>query len=309
MSHMKKSTTPLVSIVVPTRNSARTLNRCLESIHNQTLSCEVIVVDNGSTDDTIQIAAQFGFRVLRGGPERSAQRNIGLAACESDIVGFVDSDMILEPQVAAQAYDLITNDYVAAVVPEYTSGTGYWTAVRAYERSMYLENPNVEAARFFQKSLVLQLHGFNEELTGGEDWDLEIRVRQHGRIGRISARIEHDEGKLRYLEACRKKGYYARGYAKFAKEHGIRKLIAISLDRPYIKSPKILLSARGIGLIALKLGELTAILLVVLRQLIIDVLPHHPVGRGYPGGFISFKKNELVFRIKANVCTQNREET
>jgi cellulose synthase/poly-beta-1,6-N-acetylglucosamine synthase-like glycosyltransferase len=54
------SMSPLVSIIIPTRNSARTLEKCLESIKHQTYSnIEVIVVDNFSDDETIEIAKKY----------------------------------------------------------------------------------------------------------------------------------------------------------------------------------------------------------------------------------------------------------
>ena len=72
--------TPLVSVVVPTRNAGRTVETCLRSIRAQTWpALELIVVDNGSTDATWAVARRHADLALRGGPERSAQRNQGIA--------------------------------------------------------------------------------------------------------------------------------------------------------------------------------------------------------------------------------------
>ena len=69
---------PLVSIVVPTRNSASTLEVCLESIRKQRYPrIEVLVVDNYSADETSMIVEEFGMKSLFRGPERSSQRNYG----------------------------------------------------------------------------------------------------------------------------------------------------------------------------------------------------------------------------------------
>ena len=68
-----------ISFVVPTKNSARTLASCLASLRGQTHEdVEVIVVDNHSDDDTLQIAGRYGHVVETFGPERSAQRNRGM---------------------------------------------------------------------------------------------------------------------------------------------------------------------------------------------------------------------------------------
>ncbi len=300
---------PSVSIIVPTRNSGRTLKECLESIAKQSIRCEIIVVDNGSQDDTIQIAQTYCDKLIQGGPERSAQRNMGFSLCSGESIGYIDSDMILESKVAEQAHALLAKGNVAVVVPEYTSGVGYWTSVRAYERSMYLENKSVvEAARFFKKSVVEQLGGFNEQLTGGEDWDLEIRARQIGSVARTEAKIEHDEGRVKFLEACRKKGYYAKGYTRFAREHGIKTLISITINRPYIKSPRALISKKGIGLVALKLGEVAAMLTSMSRQLVAEILSEQ-ADRWARNSSVHTAWNGALARISESVCNQDREDT
>lgn len=90
---------PLVSVVVPAYNASRTLSATLDSVLNQThAALDVIVVDDGSTDDTAAIAEGFQrrddrIRVLRtdnGGVARA--RNAGIAAALSDVVAVVDAD-------------------------------------------------------------------------------------------------------------------------------------------------------------------------------------------------------------------------
>ncbi|MDA8195657.1 MAG: glycosyltransferase [Actinomycetota bacterium] len=254
-----------VSIVVPTFNSSATLERCLKSINEQTIACETIVVDNFSTDNTLEIARKYADHVFSQGPERSAQRNYGLQQATSSVIGFIDSDMRLEPDVAAEAYSRIMEGDSGVVVPEYTVGTTYWAHVRAFEREMYLGVSAVEAARFFPRTLVVDLGGYNEQLTGGEDWDLDLRVRKHGTIGRTLARIEHDEGEVRLLAAWRKKAYYADGYLAFGSTHGFSSLLKVVRQWPYLRSPKVLLNRFGPGLIVLKVGEGVAIALHVIR--------------------------------------------
>jgi glycosyltransferase involved in cell wall biosynthesis len=67
---------PLVSIIIPTKNSAEFLEQCLISIKNQSYkNIEIIVVDNFSKDSTREIAKRYGATIYLKGPERSAQRN------------------------------------------------------------------------------------------------------------------------------------------------------------------------------------------------------------------------------------------
>jgi glycosyltransferase involved in cell wall biosynthesis len=251
-----------VGIVVPTRNSARTLERCLASIQNQEHPCRIVVVDNYSTDGTPELAAGYADAVISGGPERSAQRNTGAAVVGTHIVGFIDSDMYLSPGVAAEAVALIQGGAAGVIVPERSSGGGFWASVRAKERSFYDGQDNIEAPRFFRRSLFEAVGGFDEALhPGTEDWDLTIRIREHGTIVRTRATIEHDEGRIGYLDACRKKGYYALSLRDFQVKNGSRTLGA-ALSRPYFRRPWILLRTDpivGVGVLALKAGEATAV--------------------------------------------------
>lgn len=258
-----------VSVVVPTRNSQRTLRSCLQSIRAQTVPCEVVVVDNHSTDATLSIASKLSDVVITQGPERSAQRNAGMKASEGSIVAFIDSDMELEPDVAEEAQRLLDNGAGGVIVPEYTDGTGFWVAVRRFERSFYDGEDDIEAARFFKRDIVEAIGGFDENMPPGpEDWDLTIRVRSQAPLARTEARIRHDEGTLRYLEACRKKAYYASGLVAFARKHGTGQL-ASALDRPYIRQPWRLAYPHpllGAALVALKTGESVSVGLSALRE-------------------------------------------
>ena len=127
---------PLVSVIVPTKNSAATLEACLESIKDQKFSSEffspyqgetqrgerallyspplsfrrrpesrlndiieLLVIDNFSTDSSPEIAKKYTDKVFSKGPERSAQRNFGARRATGQFVVFIDSDMELSPKV------------------------------------------------------------------------------------------------------------------------------------------------------------------------------------------------------------------
>lgn len=95
-------TYPFVSIVVPVYNAEATLSLCLESIQAIDYpkdKFEVLVVDNGSTDNSIQIARKFGATVLFETSIKSsyAARNKGIAAAKGDLIAFTDADCIVTP--------------------------------------------------------------------------------------------------------------------------------------------------------------------------------------------------------------------
>lgn len=251
-----------VTVVVPTKNAARTLSPCLQSLRDQTYPCRIVVVDNKSTDTTVEIAQQTADLVLHWGPERSAQRNYGARSCRADVVGFIDADMVLEPAVVQEAVEALQNGAGSVIVPERTVGSGSWAQVRAFERSFYVGSDAIEAARFFRWDIFERTGGFDEELTGPEDWDLTESARALAPVARTRAWIEHDEGAIRYFEACRKKAYYAEGLRRYMAKRGVS-AVYLAGRRPWLWHPNKILSRQGLGLLALKAGEAAAVLVAL----------------------------------------------
>jgi glycosyltransferase involved in cell wall biosynthesis len=203
-----------ISVVVPTRNAATTLGRCLASVRAQTgAEVEVIVVDNTSTDDTVAVARRYADQVIVGGPERSAQRNRGWRAASTPVIAFLDADMVADAALAGQALQILEREPAlgALVVPEQSFGVGFLARCRALEKRLYLGDPAVEAARVFTRTTLDVTGGFDERLTAFEDWDLTDRVRAAGlAIGRVQARLWHDEGRVQLRRVFAKKAYYGR---------------------------------------------------------------------------------------------------
>ena len=250
--------TPSVTVVVATKNAERTVEACLRSIRSQSFPCRLVVVDNWSTDATPEIARRLADAVITQGPERSAQRNSGARSFPADVIGFIDADMVLEPTVVAEAVEALSAGAAGVVVPERTVGSGFWVGVRAYERSFYVGCASAEAARFFRWDVFQRTGGFDQNLTGPEDWDLSEAAAKLGPLARTTAGILHDEGTLSYLDACRKKAYYAEGLRRYVAKRGLA-AARHATDRPWLRQPRALLSRHGGGLLALKAGESVAV--------------------------------------------------
>jgi glycosyltransferase involved in cell wall biosynthesis len=212
-----------VSLIVPTRNSARTLVGCLESCRTQTHpDLEVIVVDNSSTDGTVPIAERLADAVYDQKPERSAQRNRGAAEASGDVLLFIDSDMVLEPTVVAEVVAVLAADpqIGAVIVPERSFGEGFFAACRVLEKSLYVGDADVEAPRAYRREVFVATGGWDETLTAAEDWDLADRTKALGTgVGRVEALIWHDEGTIRLRQTYGKKQYYGRWVAEYLSRH------------------------------------------------------------------------------------------
>jgi glycosyltransferase involved in cell wall biosynthesis len=256
---------PLVSVIVPTRNSGGTLDAALRSVKEQTHPrTELIVVDNASTDGTGEIARRYTEAVYTHGPERSAQRNFGGAKATGAYLLMLDSDMILEPTVIAGCVEAQrATDAAAVVVPERTVGEGFWTAVRALERSCYVGDDDIEAARFFARDAYLRYSGYDETLSAGEDWDLPARMRSAGEsvVRADGVWVLHDEGRVRLVTHLRKKFYYGRTIGGYARKHKSLARRQFRLIRPaFVRNWKRLARhpVLAISMIVLKWAELVA---------------------------------------------------
>lgn len=259
-----------MSVVVPTRNNERTIARCLRSIRTQTWrDVELIVVDNHSDDATAATASGLADRVIVAGPERSGQRNRGAAMASGEWLFFVDSDMVLTPAVAEQAAHALIEDPAlgALIAPERAVGSGFWTRCRGLEKRCY-DGSEAEAARIFRRDVFAAVGGYDESLTGGEDWDLPDRVSAAGHsIGRITAVIHHDEGRPTLREAYRKKRYYGSGVTSYVRRHrrrALRRLARTSL----LSQPRLLLTEPHVtlGMFTLKCAEAAGLVAGMVRR-------------------------------------------
>jgi glycosyltransferase involved in cell wall biosynthesis len=211
----------LVSVIVTTKNNTATLDDCLGSIAKQTYQpIELVVVDNFSTDDTLQIAKKYTDKAYTKGPERCTQRNMGVAKAKGEYVAIIDSDMILSPHVVEQCVAAIEKNGAAGVViPEESFGEGFWAQCKKLERSFYVGVPYMEAARFFRRETFRKAGGYDESLISGEDWDLSQRVEKLGKLNRVDTYIYHNEGRISLFKTIRKKYYYAQKFSAYQRKN------------------------------------------------------------------------------------------
>lgn len=214
---------PSVSIIITTKNESANIGNCLSSIKNQGYNqdgIEIIVVDNNSTDETKDIARQYTDRVYNYGPERSAQRNFGVRQAGGKYILYLDADMILSSAVISECVKMCEEkSAIALYIPERITGRGFWIKVRDFERSFY-NATCIDAVRFIRKDKFLDVGGFDETLTGPEDWDFDRRIKPKGKTAIIESPICHNEGNFRLSEYVKGKLYYARTFDRYINKWG-----------------------------------------------------------------------------------------
>jgi len=215
---------PLVSVVITTKNEAKNIENCLKSILQQTYQSdriEIIVVDNNSNDATKAIAEKYTDKVFNKGPERSAQRNFGARQAKGQYYLYLDADMTLSPGVIEEAVAILgeKNDLIALYVPEIIMGDGFWPKVRRFERGFYNATV-IDCVRFVRLKDFLAVGGFDETMSGPEDWDFDKKLRNIGQTGLIKSPIYHNEASFNLKKYLKKKQYYTQSFDKYVKKWG-----------------------------------------------------------------------------------------
>lgn len=211
---------PLVSVIIPTYNSLRTIERCLESIKNQTYkNIEIIVVDNNSKDNTKEVAKKYTRKVYNFWPERTFQKNKGIEEANWKYIFFVDSDIELTKKIiekCVQSFEKEKNIWWICI-PEKSIWKWFLVKIRDFERSFY-KWTSIDSARFFILEDVKSVWWFEEDLIFFEESLLPQKI--ESKLWKstnfyISEYINHDEWDIKLWKWLKKKFYYGKSLGKY----------------------------------------------------------------------------------------------
>jgi glycosyltransferase involved in cell wall biosynthesis len=193
-------TVPLVSVIIPTYNRAAWVTEAAASVLNQTYrDFELIVVDDGSTDATLEALASFWgqIKVLRRQERRgvSAARNLGAAAARGEWLAFLDSDDLWLPDKLARQMNYLRAhpDLLICQTEEIWIRNGVRVNPPQTHRKaagdiflLSLERCMVSpSAVMLHRRLLDTLGGFDETLPAGEDYDLWLRLAWREPVGLV----------------------------------------------------------------------------------------------------------------------------
>ena len=175
-----------VSVIIPAKNSGRTIGNCLSYISKQDYTpFEVIVVDGGSVDNTQDIAKACGARVYLEPPHEGNApgigRNYGAKKASGDILAFLDSDCYPEKMWLSRVVKILSDPKVGIYAIIVRSMNGEIVS-RAYHYLQMQINYDFAPSRCMavKKSLFWEAKGFDETLTSGEDNVFSYRVIELG---------------------------------------------------------------------------------------------------------------------------------
>jgi glycosyltransferase involved in cell wall biosynthesis len=188
--HLEEGNSPLVTVVIPCYNQAHFLREAIESVHSQTYrNFEIIVIDDGSTDNTSEVASRYEqVRLLRQENRGLAgARNTGIRHSEGDYLVFLDADDRLLPEALEVGVrelethpgcafvsghcSLISADgsFLSTPPGSQIEGGHYLTLLR-YN---YVWTPGVA---MFRRAVLESVGAFDTSLKAAEDWDIYLRV-------------------------------------------------------------------------------------------------------------------------------------
>lgn len=219
-------TTPLVSVVIPAKNAAHTLGLCLDALRRQSYpTVEILLVDNGSTDSTVQIAESFGVRVLYCLGSVTAARNAGAAAAQGEFMLHIDTDMEVNPDAIRQCLEATQQGADVVILPERNVARGFWMRAYSFEKELVQRFPGLEDGRFFHRSWFERVGGYDEALPSAGDRDLFVRLVDAGaRIGYIDVITLHHVEHMRIGDLFRKTTRYTHTSQPFIRKHGTAKV-------------------------------------------------------------------------------------
>jgi glycosyltransferase involved in cell wall biosynthesis len=183
-----------ISVVIPAYNAVAFLPRCLQSVFAQTLPHEeVIVVDDGSTDNTAKLATELGARVIsriNGG--LSAARNTGIQNAQCEWIALLDADDLWAPDKLERQAACIRPDTVLI-----------YTGIRIFDdngvceerpavdastarKMLRYRNPITPSTVLVRRDAVAKDGGFREDIRACEDWEMWVRLQRIGQFEALS---------------------------------------------------------------------------------------------------------------------------
>ena len=212
-----------ISAIIPTYNSEKTIKECIESLKNQAVKFdEIIIIDSSSKDKTGEIAKKLGCIVHNIKSNRSQARNIGAKKARNDIIAFIESDSV---------YDKKWTRYV---LEEFKKGANAVIDRRAaYKPKTLISRINNEIFNIryknytpfsmwiIKKDLFLRLGRFDENLEAAEDRDFGDRlIKSNHKIAFAKKAVQYHKGEPSTLkETLARAWWYGKNIPKYYKKH------------------------------------------------------------------------------------------
>lgn len=248
------------SIIIPTYNRAAFLPKAIESVLTQTYTdWELIIVDDGSTDNTKDVVSQYGDSrityLYQENAERSAARNNGIVHAKGEYVCFMDSDNVILPNRLQLLSETITKTACYFTDIEYRNegkGSSVIKTGRRYPFPMDVDmliQDIIATPQLCCATEILRKHQFNPALSIGEDMELLFRITEEYPLVYVPnqatvVEVEHEgrsvaihskssEKQLKTLKVMFSKGHPANKVSRKQKKW-LRSAVLFNASRDYL---------------------------------------------------------------------------
>jgi len=193
---------PRVSVIIPTYNRANLISETIDSVLDQTYKdYEIIVIDDGSTDNTQEVLSLYGERIKiiqQNNQGQGPARNTGIKSSRGEWIAFLDSDDLWKPNKLKEQVDFLKNKpnlawvYSDAEVFEDTTGLmlySFGERQRLYEGDILeklLIQDFIPSPTPLINKKVFEHVGYFLNYESAQDWDMWIRIAEYYPIGLIS---------------------------------------------------------------------------------------------------------------------------
>ncbi len=234
---------PKVSFIIPALNVEKTLPLCLKAIFSQTTGTEifeVVLLDNGSTDHTVEIAKGFGVKVINApGPTVAALRNLGAKLAQGEVLAYVDADCVIASDWLENALPFFDDPKIGAVgSPTLVPEDATWV-----QRAWYLQRKGSGEPQevewlptenlLVRREAFEKIGGFDENLITCEDVDFCYRLGKFYKIISVPQIRSVHLGEARTLSHFfRKERWRGKGNLKGVFSHGLKLSELPSLGLP-----------------------------------------------------------------------------
>lgn len=241
----KKNNFPKVSIVVPVYNVKNSLKNCLDSLKQDYPISEIIIIDNHSTDNSVEIAEKFkdknkslNIKIVKRKKTYgvSASYNLGVKLAKEKYVVTVHSDGVVESknELKKLMEPILLDPSVVAVYPIGLLPRDLWMTYNFWQKCLFARDVEHDSRAVnglfdcYKRDIFFKIGGYDEErfnnTFGSEDADMAIRLRREGKVVPSEARIIHQHSfteRYTYKDWISRRKFLAVAYGHLMRVHGM----------------------------------------------------------------------------------------
>lgn len=234
------TSSPKVSVIISCYNYAHYLKECVESVKAQTYPVEIIVVNDGSTDNTIKVCEELGVTCAsKSNGGLASARNFGINLCDGEYIMCLDADDKLVPGAIEEHVKLIEDDKTIAQCALMEFGERHVVMIpNQTNLERVMQSNTIYCNAMFSKRMWLEVGGYDESgimRLGYEDWEFWIRMLNAGCYVRssdfIALRYRAHEGQMTQATSHpRRRELYKYIYQKHKDLYDIKNLTVSGYD-------------------------------------------------------------------------------